>query len=85
MRRLTFAGNTTVVIPAGGQVISDAVAAGASRRDSDLLVTTYSPSPSGPVTYHPHARQTSYLGEGDRTEDATGDGVHRAERRTGGI
>ncbi len=40
--------------------------------DADLLVTTYSPSPSGPATYHPYARQTSYLARGDRTEDATG-------------
>ena len=40
--------------------------------DADLLVTTYSPSPSGPATYHPYARQTSYLARGDRAEDATG-------------
>ncbi|MFG2134124.1 SGNH/GDSL hydrolase family protein [Streptomyces sp. NPDC048751] len=70
MRRLTFnGGNPAVVIPAGDQVISDAVAV-LIPRDTDVLVTTYSPTPSGPVTYHPHARQLSYLAEGDRTEDA---------------
>ncbi|MCL8012722.1 SGNH/GDSL hydrolase family protein [Streptomyces sp. AS02] len=71
MRRLTFGGNTTVVIPPGQQVLSDAVRL-AIRADADILVTTYSPTPSGPVTYHPHARQISYVAEGDLAEDATG-------------
>ncbi|MET9459526.1 SGNH/GDSL hydrolase family protein [Streptomyces canus] len=71
LRPLTFAGNTTVVIAAGGQVLSDAAAL-ALPAGSDVLVTTYSPSLSGPVTYHPTARQTSYAGEGDLTEDETG-------------
>ncbi|GAB2846183.1 SGNH/GDSL hydrolase family protein [Streptomyces deserti] len=70
MRRLTFSGNPTVVIPAGGQVMSDAVRVNVPH-DSDILVTTYSPTPSGPVTYHPHARQVSYVAQGDRTEDVT--------------
>ncbi|MEU0029884.1 SGNH/GDSL hydrolase family protein [Streptomyces sp. NPDC006335] len=72
-RRLTFAGNTTVVIPAGAQVLSDAVAL-AVPAGTDVLVTTYSPTLSGPVTYHPTARQTSYAGPGDLTEDETGTG-----------
>ncbi|MYW20475.1 SGNH/GDSL hydrolase family protein [Streptomyces sp. SID2955] len=71
MRRLTFDGGAGVVVPAGGQVVSDAVAL-SMPHGADVLVTTYSPTPSGPVTYHPHARQTSYLATGDRTEDATG-------------
>ncbi|WP_330266645.1 SGNH/GDSL hydrolase family protein [Streptomyces griseorubiginosus] len=71
MRRLTFAGRTTVVIAAGGQVLSDAVAL-AVPAGGDVLVTTYSPTLSGPVTYHPWARQTSYAGEGDLTGDASG-------------
>jgi lysophospholipase L1-like esterase len=73
MRRLTFGGNPTVVIPAGHQVLSDAVRI-VVPQGSDVLVTTYSPSSSGPVTYHPHARQISYVAQGDRTEDATGAG-----------
>jgi lysophospholipase L1-like esterase len=39
---------------------------------ADVLVTTYSPTRSGPVTHHPRARQTSFLAAGDRTEDTTG-------------
>ena len=69
MRRLTFGGNTAVVIPAGRQILSDAVRI-VIPQGSDVFVTTYSPSLSGPVTYHPTARQTSYAGEGDLTQDA---------------
>ncbi|MFF4753106.1 SGNH/GDSL hydrolase family protein [Streptomyces sp. NPDC002514] len=70
MRQLTFGDGTGVVIPPGGQVLSDAVRL-AVPRDADILVTTYSPSASGPVTCHPQARQLSYLAQGDRTEDPT--------------
>ncbi|MGW1809270.1 SGNH/GDSL hydrolase family protein [Streptomyces sp. NPDC002078] len=71
MRRLTFGGATSVVIPAGEEVTGDPVPL-AVPHDSDVLVTTYSPTPSGPVTYHPHARQISYVATGDATEDASG-------------
>ncbi|MEV8548910.1 SGNH/GDSL hydrolase family protein [Streptomyces glaucescens] len=71
MRRVTFRGATTVAVPAGGQVTSDAVRM-AVPHDSDVLVTTYSPASAGPVTHHPRARQISYAARGDRTEDVTG-------------
>ncbi|MGX1407143.1 SGNH/GDSL hydrolase family protein [Streptomyces sp. SAI-097] len=70
LRVLTFGGNTRVIIPAGGQVMSD-IARIAIPYGANVLVTTYSPVPSGPVTYHPQARQTSYLADGDRTADVT--------------
>ncbi|MET8025107.1 SGNH/GDSL hydrolase family protein [Streptomyces avermitilis] len=70
MRRLTFDGATSVIVPAGRQVLSDAVRV-TIPHDSDVLVTTYSPTPSGPVTYHPQARQISYAARGDRAEDVT--------------
>lgn len=71
MRPLTFAGSPTVVVPAGGQVTSDAVRV-AVPHDGDVLITTYSPTASGPVTHHPHARQISYVADGEHTLDATG-------------
>jgi len=71
MRRLTFGGATSVTVPAGQQTLSDAVRLQVPS-GADLLVTTYSLTASGPVTYHPYARQISYLADGDRTEDATG-------------
>jgi lysophospholipase L1-like esterase len=71
VRRLTFTGSPTVVVPAGGQVTSDVVRL-AVPHDGDVLVTTYSPTASGPVTYHPHARQISYVADGEHTRDASG-------------
>ncbi|MET9732937.1 SGNH/GDSL hydrolase family protein [Streptomyces sp. NPDC006458] len=71
MRRLTFGGRTTVVVPPGAQVVSDPVVLRVPY-DGDVLVTTYSPTASGPVTHHPRARQISYGAAGDRTEDLTG-------------
>ncbi|NGO12354.1 SGNH/GDSL hydrolase family protein [Streptomyces sp. HC44] len=71
MRRLTFGGNPSVIVPPGQQVVSDAVRL-LIPHDTDILVTTYSPTPSGPVTYHPTARQISYAAQGDHTEDVTG-------------
>ncbi|GHH76603.1 SGNH hydrolase [Streptomyces sulfonofaciens] len=71
LRRLTFGGAASVVIPAGAQTLSDAVRLRVPA-GADLLVSTYSPTPSGPVTYHAHARQISYVASGDRTEDASG-------------
>ncbi|MDR3082804.1 MAG: SGNH/GDSL hydrolase family protein, partial [Streptomyces sp.] len=47
MRRLTFGGATTVVIAPGEQVVSDAVRI-ALPQGSDVLVTTYAPTSSGP-------------------------------------
>ncbi|MFE1506582.1 SGNH/GDSL hydrolase family protein [Streptomyces sp. NPDC058726] len=71
MRRLTFTGHPSVVVPAGGQVISDVVRI-AVPHDGDVLITTYSPAASGPVTYHRHARQISYVADGEHTRDVTG-------------
>ncbi|WP_039636128.1 SGNH/GDSL hydrolase family protein [Streptomyces sp. 769] len=71
MRRLTFDGKPSVTIPVGGEITSDPVRL-AVPGNADLLVTMYSPAPSGPATYHPYARQTSYLARGDHTEDAPG-------------
>lgn len=72
MRRLTFGGNPSVVIQPGQQVLSDVVRVTVPP-NTDVLVTTFSPTPSGPVTYHPQARQISYTAEGDHTEDVTGE------------
>ena len=46
---------------------------------ADLLVTTYSPTRPGPVTYHPHARQTCYVAQGDKTDGDLRHRLHRAE------
>ncbi|GAA2217643.1 SGNH/GDSL hydrolase family protein [Streptomyces aculeolatus] len=79
MRPLTFAGTDAVTIPAGRTVTSDPVRLRVPA-DTDLLVTTYAPAPGGPVTYHPHALQTSYLAAGDHTRDTEGAAYDREFR-----
>ncbi|WP_180687517.1 SGNH/GDSL hydrolase family protein [Streptomyces gossypiisoli] len=71
MRRLTFNGITTAVVPPGGQVMSDAVSI-TIPYDSDVLITTYAPAEPGPVTVHAHVRQISYAAQGDHADDVTG-------------
>ncbi len=60
MRTLTFGGRQQVTVPVAAEVVSDPVALDVPR-DGDLLVTTYTPSPSGPVTYHAFGNQTSFF------------------------
>jgi lysophospholipase L1-like esterase len=60
VRNLTFGGSPTVTVPAGAEVLSDSAFLRVPQ-DGDLLVTTYTPTPSGPVTYHPAALQTSFF------------------------
>mgnify|MGYP001366200121 CR=1 FL=1 len=71
MRRLTFQDRPSVTVPAGATVTSDAVQLQVPSA-ADLLVTLYTPQPSGTVTYHPHARQTSYLAAGEHTAEPEG-------------
>jgi lysophospholipase L1-like esterase len=60
MRNLTFGGSARITVPAGGEVLSDPAFLRVPD-DADLLVTTYVPTPSGPVTYHPAATQNSFF------------------------
>ncbi|MDI5966801.1 SGNH/GDSL hydrolase family protein [Streptomyces sp. SL13] len=68
---LTFGGRDAISIPIGHDVTSDAVRLRVPA-ESDLLISTYTPYASGPVTFHPHARQTSYVARGDHTGDTDG-------------
>jgi lysophospholipase L1-like esterase len=72
MRTLTFSGSPNTTVTAGGEVLSDPVTLRVPD-DSDLLVTTYTPTPSGPVTYHPAAQQTSFFTRnGDFADEESG-------------
>ncbi len=80
VRALTFGGRVTVTIPPGADVQSDPVKFTVPA-DADLLISTFTPKPAGPVTYHPAAQQLSYLtGAGDHTMDGSG---ARYDQRTG--
>ena len=67
-----FTGASSVTIPAGAEFVSDPVPLGV-RPDQDLLVSTWTPAPSGTVTFHPTARQDSFFSRGpaDHAGDAT--------------
>jgi hypothetical protein len=83
---VTFGGNASVTVPAGGEVFSDAVHlawAHMSEGDDDarvppalegrnLAVSMYIPGQSGPMTYHNTALQESFLAP-PNTGDHTGD------------
>jgi lysophospholipase L1-like esterase len=72
MRSLTFGGSPGIIVPAGADVLSDPATLRVPD-DTDLLVTTYVPTPSGPVTYHPAAAQTSFFTRnGDFTAEESG-------------
>ena len=58
-----FAGARSVTIPAGAEFVSDPVAL-TVRPDHDLLVSTWTPQPSGTVTFHPAAMQDSVFSRG---------------------
>jgi lysophospholipase L1-like esterase len=71
MRPLTFDGRASATVAPGARTVSDPVPLRVPG-DSDLLLTLFTPSAGGTVTFHSHAQQTSYLARGDRTEDTSG-------------
>jgi lysophospholipase L1-like esterase len=70
VRDVRFAGRGSVTIPAGADLVSDPVSLTVAA-DRDLLVTTWTPQPSGTVTYHGAAMQDSFYTD-DRV-DHSGD------------
>lgn len=60
VRHAVFGGRRVVTVPAGAQVITDPVDLTVTA-DEDLLVTVWTPEPSGTVTYHPAAQQDSFV------------------------
>jgi lysophospholipase L1-like esterase len=60
LRRLTFGGHRSVVIPAGKQVLSDPVRLRVTPK-ANLMISVYVDHPSGAVTEHWDAQQDSFL------------------------
>lgn len=77
-RTLTFSGNPSAVIPAGGIILSDPVDL-AVPAVGDLVISLYLPEDSGPPTQHATGLHTTYIsGAGDFTGRVT----FTAERTT---
>ncbi|WP_158885006.1 SGNH/GDSL hydrolase family protein [Amycolatopsis anabasis] len=68
---LTFGQSPSVVIPARGEVVSDAAPLRVEQLES-VTVTTYFAQPTGPATFHADARATSYRATGDHRADPGG-------------
>jgi lysophospholipase L1-like esterase len=79
VRDVLFAGRPRITVPAGAEVVSDPVALRVAA-DRDLLVSTWTPEPSGTVTYHPAAMQDSFFAGGPA--DHAGDTAAAAFTRT---
>jgi lysophospholipase L1-like esterase len=60
MRQLQFNGQTSATIPVGDEVVSDPVQLTVAPL-TDLAVSVYVPSMSGPATYHATAMQDSFV------------------------
>ena len=65
---LAFHGRPSVVIPPGGQALSDAVRL-AVRPFERLAVSIYLPGPTGAPTEHESAKQINYVANGNRALD----------------
>ena len=70
---LTFGGQSSVTIPAGGKVVSDAIKFPIQNRENVAITIHYGAASSTSVSGHPGSRTTSYLKAGNTTDfsDAT--------------
>ena len=67
---VTFDGSRSVVVPAGEEVVSDAVAMPVSALE-DLAVSIYVPQATGPATFHFFGEQNNYLAHGNHVSDVS--------------
>ncbi|MFE7120191.1 SGNH/GDSL hydrolase family protein [Streptomyces sp. NPDC057654] len=71
-REVRFGGQRSTTVPAGAEAVSDPVPL-STKADTDLVVSVYLPTATGPTTWHPWAKQTNYLTKsGDHTGDVSG-------------
>ncbi|TYB54716.1 SGNH/GDSL hydrolase family protein [Nonomuraea sp. PA05] len=79
LRHLTFGGGArSVVVPAGGEVVSDLAGLRVKPLES-LTVTLYLPETTGPATTHLQGYATSYRASGDRRADTGGAAFEQGE------
>ena len=67
---VTFGGQSTTTIPAGGLAISDAVAVAVPAL-SDVAISMYLPQPTGASTFHQQGNATNYVAAGDVSGNAS--------------
>ncbi|MCQ6267847.1 SGNH/GDSL hydrolase family protein [Fictibacillus sp. WQ 8-8] len=68
-RMVTFKGKKRTVIPVGREISSDSVDFEV-KENQDLTVSVYTHSATGPTTWHPLSKRTTYVSEqGDHTSE----------------
>jgi len=70
-RRVTFHGHKAVVVPRGGEVLSDPVAL-RTTADSSVAVSIWASSAPAVATYHRSALSSNYVAPGDHAADLDG-------------
>ncbi|NIZ91968.1 SGNH/GDSL hydrolase family protein [Kineococcus rubinsiae] len=70
VRPLRFSGSASVLVPAGGEALSDPVDLSVQALQR-LAVSVYLPEATGPATQHNNSRETNYLAAGDHSADRT--------------
>ena len=66
LKPVTFGGQASVTIPVGTEWVSDPVRLQVPD-DTDLVISTYFPGPTGPLTQHPAGYATGFRAAGDQT------------------
>jgi lysophospholipase L1-like esterase len=69
LRSLSFSSRRSILIPAGGEALSDPVRLHVKALQR-LAVNVYLPGATGPATQHNNSRETNYLASGNRTSSA---------------
>ncbi|ONI68074.1 lysophospholipase [Kribbella sp. ALI-6-A] len=63
---VTYGGRATVTIPVGAETVSDPIDLPIDD-DSDVVISTYFPGPTGPLTQHPAGYATAFTAAGNQT------------------
>ena len=66
LQPVTFGGDTSITIPAGGRVLSDPVSLSVES-EQDLATSVYVADATGPTTWHALPTKTSYIYSGNQT------------------
>jgi lysophospholipase L1-like esterase len=71
LRTLLFSGRRSILVPAGGEALSDPVRLDV-RALQRLAVSVYLPGATGPATQHNNSRETNYLATGNQASSGQG-------------
>jgi lysophospholipase L1-like esterase len=63
---VTYRGRAAVTIPVGAETVSDPIDLPIDD-DSDVVISTYFPGPTGPLTQHPAGYATAFAAPGNQT------------------